>query len=159
MKKKFAVVIVGTQNSGKTTTIRHFDTMYDEWKRGKKQCKAGKRYLVLFKDVLEALYSLIYFVPASPTETGISLSKRLGDWRPEMLLVAEQVDRGESGNKYNETMNFLKTEGYELVEIGIGDNSKEKLWELWDDSKFDSVMKKRAVAIGDLFRGFIKARI
>lgn len=112
MKNKLAVIIVGTQNSGKTTTIKYFDHEYDEYKRLKKQCRAGGRLLVLHKNSLRALFSYIYFVPASPTETKKSLKGRLKKWRPEMILIAEQIDKGESWNRYSETKNFLESEGY-----------------------------------------------
>lgn len=158
-KDKFAVVLVGRQNSGKTTTIKHFDSMYDEWTRTKKQCKSGWRHLKLHKDILDSLITWIFFVPASPTETGKSVKKRIGKQLPDLMLIAEQVDKGGKHNKYSETMSFLESKGYEVVELFIGDDAKSALWKKWNESKFDETMKRRAQEIGDLFRGYIKRKI
>lgn len=158
-QERFAVVLVGTQNSGKTTTIKHFDSMYDEWGRIKKQCKAGWRHLRLHKGWIDALVSWIYFIPASPTETGISVAKRIGKERPELILIAEQIDKGEKHNKYNETLDFLRNEGYEVVEIIIGDDAINPVWQKWNIERFDETMKIRGQEIGDLFRDYIIRKV
>lgn len=158
-KDKFAVVLIGTQNSGKTTTIKHFDTMYDALNRKKKQCKAGWRQLVLHRGILDSLVTWIFFIPASPTETKKTVRERVGGYRPELMLIAEQIYKGEEDNKYSETMNFLNSEGYEMIEIVIGDDATETLWRKWDDATFEETMKKRSIAIGNLFREFIKRKV
>lgn len=159
LNKRLAVILVGAQNSGKTTSIKYFDHEYDEYKRLKKQCRAGGRSLLLHKKSLRALFSYIYFVPASPTETKKSLKSRLKEWRPEMILIAEQIDKGENWNRYKETKDFLDFEGYEVVEILIGDDARDDIWKKWKESKFEDTMKKRAELIGNHFRIFIKNQI
>lgn len=154
-KNKLAVVLVGKQDSGKTTTIKHFDEKFDEFKRKKRYCRAGKRYLQLHK--LKALYSYIYFVPASPTETNYSLEKRLNNIdvklkpRPEMILMAEQLD----GKAYITTIKFLKSEGYHVEEIIIGQGGSTIPWKSWDASNKNTLLKNRANEIADIFRAFI----
>lgn len=159
MKNRIAVVLVGTQNSGKTTTIKHFDSMYDEWGRTKKQCKAGWRYLRLHKSILNDLITQVFFIPASPTETGVSVEKRLKGKCPDFLLIAEQIDKGEKHNRYKETIDFLRNEGYEIIEILIGDDGTNPVWQKWDNERFAETMAIRGREIGDLFREFIKRRM
>lgn len=154
MKNKLAVVLVGMQNSGKTTTMKYFDKEYSEDNKLKKYCKAGRRYLQFYK--LKALYSYVFFVPASPTETKKSLKGRLKGWRPEMILIAEQIDKGESWNRYKETKDFLESEGYNVKELLIGDDAKEEVWKKWTNENFNEIMGQRAIEIGDIFREFIK---
>lgn len=153
-KNKLAVVLVGSQNSGKTTTIKAFDEQYGEVK-GKTYCKAGRRYLQLHK--LKALYTYIFFVPASPTETNYSLEKRLNKInpvkpRPEMILMAEQL----KGHAYDSTIKFLKSEGYHIEEIIIGHGGSTIPWKRWDASNKNLLLKNRANEIADIFREFIE---
>ncbi len=149
--RRLAVMLIDTQNSGKTTTIKYFDTHYDEWGRTKKHTKNGWRHLKLHNNVLESLITWIYFIPASPTETNKSLVTKLGDQRPEMLLVAEQIDRGEGNNRYQETLDFLSAERYDILEIVLGDEAVQTLWQKWNSEEFDTIMRSRAVEIGNHF--------
>lgn len=159
MTNKIAVLLVGAQNSGKTSTINHFDTYYDEWDRTKKVCKVGWRHLQLHYKSLGSLISWIYFIPSSPTESRKSIKNRLGKLRPEMLLIAEQIDKGEKWNKYNETIEFLTQEGYEIKEFIIGDDTQHDTWRKWTQSSRANSLDNRAVIIGDVFREFIKHKI
>ncbi|CAA0259840.1 hypothetical protein [Tenacibaculum maritimum] len=154
MKDKLAILIVGHQNSGKTTTIKYFDKVYDENETLKRYCRVGWRHLQLFKGKLYAIFSLIYFIPASPTETQKPLKKRLGKMLPELLLMAEQ----KNGKEYNNTIEFLNENNYKIIEFYTKDNSNE-IWKEWNNKTFEDLMNKRATAIGNEFREFIINRI
>jgi hypothetical protein len=154
MKDKLAVLIIGNQNSGKTTTIKYFDKTYDENETLKKYCRVGWRHLQLFKGKLYAVFSLIYFIPASPTETQKPLKKRLGKMLPELLLIAEQ----KNGKEYNNTIEFLKDNNYKIVEFYTKNNSSE-IWKEWNNRNFENLITRRAVEIGNIFREFIIDRI
>lgn len=150
-----AIVLVGKQNSGKTTTINHFDKEFNENNILKKYCKMGWRSLQFFKGKLAAVFTYVYFIPASPTETKEPLKKKLGTMRPELLLVAEQIN----GAEYSNTIKFLKKEGYDVTEIVVGDTSSKGCWKDWSSSDFNKKMKDRANEIGNIFRKYIKSAI
>lgn len=163
MKNKFAIILLGAQNSGKTSTIIHFDTMFDMHGRVKKRGVIGWRELLLHS--LKALVTYIYFIPSSPTESKESLKKKITkafnnekDW-PELLLIAEQINRGESWNRHQETVDFLLQNGYEVMEIVIGDESNDPLWQKWNQKNRNEVLEARALIIGKLFRDYIKRAI
>jgi hypothetical protein len=160
MKHGFAIILLGAQNSGKTSTILRFDTMFDMHHRIKKRGTVGWRQLLLHS--LQAIVTWIYFIPGSPTETKKSLEKKLKDAfnknedKPELLLIAEQVDRGESWNKHKETVNFLIQNGYEVMEIVIGDEAKDPLWQKWNNNNNrKEILEARALAIGSAYRKYI----
>ncbi len=154
MKNKIAILIVGNQNSGKTTTIKYFDKTYDENEKLKRYCKKGWRYLELFKGKLHAVLSLVYFIPASPSETQKPLKTYLKKMRPELLLVAEQ----KYGKEYNNTVTFLNENNYKIVEFHTKDETNQ-IWKKWNNKNFENLMEKRAVEIGNAFREFIIDKI
>lgn len=159
MKNRFALILLGAQNSGKTSTILRFDSMFDIYGRRKKRGVVGWRQLLLHS--LKALVTWIYFIPGSPTETKKSLKKKLTeafhsdkDW-PELLLIAEQINRGESWNKHRETVDFLLQNEYEVMEIIIGDESNDPLWQKWNNNNKDAILEDRALQIAKIFRNYI----
>lgn len=151
MKNKIAILIIGKQNSGKTTTIIFFDKVYNRDEKLKKYCRIGWRHLQLFKGKLHALFSLIYFIPSSPTETQRSLKKRLGKMRPEFILMAEQIN----GSEYQNTIDFLTNNDYEIIEFYINRNNSKEIWCEWDNKNMNEILEKRAIEIGNEFRNFI----
>lgn len=160
MKKRFALILLGAQNSGKTSTILQFDSMFDIHGRKKKRGVIGWRQLLLHS--LKALVTWIYFIPSSPTETKKSLKKKLKeafnndkDW-PELLLIAEQINRGESWNKHQETLDFLIQNGFDVMEITIGDEADDPIWQKWNNTNKDAILKARALQIRKIFRDYIK---
>lgn len=156
MKSKIAILIIGTQNSGKTSTIKYFDKKFDENEREKKQCRSGWRNLQLFKEELGALFLLIFFVPSSPTESNKPLSKRFINFLPEVLLIAEQLN----GSKYNNTIKFLEENGYEIVEFYISEDNKEEHWKRWNSIiEYDRKLNKRSEDIKNVLKKFILNRI
>jgi len=154
MKNKLAVIIIGKQNSGKTTTIKYFDKIFDENEKLKKYYRVGWRRLTMFKGKLDALFLLIYFVPASPTETQKPLRDRLKNFKPELLLIAEQLN----GYEYQNTIHFLEKNNYEIVEFVLK-NQSNQTWNNWNKQNMNEILNKRAIDIGDKFKDFIRERI
>jgi hypothetical protein len=159
MKNGFALILLGAQNSGKTSTILRFDTMFDLHGRQKKRGTVGWRQLLLHS--LKAMVTWVYFIPGSPTETKKSLEKKLKrafnnvkDW-PELLLIAEQINRDEPWNKHRETVDFLLQNGYEVMEIVMGDEAIDPLWQKWNNNNRKDILEARALAIGKIFRNYI----
>jgi len=155
-KNRLAVILLGDHNSGKTATINHFDKKYDKHGRYKKTCRCGWRHLQLYKERLDALFTLIYFVPASPTETRNPIKNRLRDFKPELLLIAGQTD----GKEYKNTIDFLNSNDYEIVTFELARKKSESIWGEWNNkSNKDEILDQRATLIGNEFRKFILEKI
>ncbi|MGV3459065.1 MAG: hypothetical protein ACO1N9_01295 [Flavobacterium sp.] len=103
---RLAILIVGDQNSGKTSTIKHIVELFNG--RILKIARAGWKSIFL-NSLLGSLKLIFYCIPASPTETKIKLSARFATWTslPEVLVIAEQT----SGTNYTDTINFLAING------------------------------------------------
>ena len=154
-KNKLAIILLGKQNSGKTSTIKYFDKKYDEYNRNKKYCKKGWRHLQLFKEELGALFSLIYFIPASPSETNFPLKDRLKEFKPELLLVAEQ----ENGKEYENTIQFLDDNNYEIEVFNLQRIKSANIWNEWTKETMEGILDNRATTIRNTFKSFILRRI
>jgi hypothetical protein len=154
MTRRKAVVILGVQNSGKTTTIKRFDNNYH---KPKSNCKKGWRlYERLFLPVLEHLCLHLYIVPYSPTERGQSLKDLLEGNLPEFLLIAEQ----HLGSRYGETIDFLTLNDYDVSEFLIQRTIKNSdNWTAWDKSSKDLKLNNRAIEIKNAFLNFIRRRV
>jgi len=157
---KFAVLIVGNQNSGKTATIKNFQKLHEDNNREILQCRFGWRRINLFFGKLDALSCLIYFIPSSPTEKNISLENLLKkimpmDSLPELFLIAEQLD----GKEYNSTKDFLEKMGYEIKELGINSDKTGGIWEFCSEIDKDKILTERATEIGNAFRNYIIKKI
>tara|TARA_R110002072_G_scaffold287464_6_gene453184 strand:+ start:804 stop:1280 length:477 start_codon:yes stop_codon:yes gene_type:complete len=150
--KRLAILLIGKQNSGKTTTIHHFDKMYDERELDKVQCKRGWRHLQIFKEKLGALFVSMYFVPASPTETNFPLRSRFEFLLPEIIIVAEQ----KNGSEFHNTMDFLNENDYKIKIFEIKEGTTET-WSRWkeDNSNKQDILTKRGVDICNTVREFI----
>lgn len=86
---KLAILIVGKQNSGKTSTIKHLINKHCD--RSLSVMRAGWQYPFL-NSTFKSLRINVFCIPASPTETGIELKDRFKDWDyiPQVVIVAEQ---------------------------------------------------------------------
>ena len=162
MKTNLAVLIVGASNSCKSTTINYFDRMNDENDREKKRCQIGWRRLQFFLGKLDALFSLVFFVPSSPTESKISLENKLKSFKPnielfipEMIVVAEQYQ----GIEYNNTREFLRNNDYEIVEFNIDNSMSGGVWSRWTNENRDYVLEQRSNEITNIFINFILNKI
>lgn len=156
--KKLAIMIVGTQDSGKTTTINYFDKEYNWDNSLKRYCKRGRRYLYLYKNVSKSISVEFYFIPASPTETKEPLKDKLKKvGLPQFLLVAEQL----GGYQYQNTKDFLETNGYEVEEINISKTYGNGIWEKWrpKDGLDLPKLKSRANEICEHYKKFIFKQI
>lgn len=145
---------------GKTSTIKYFDQYCDEENKVKRYCKIGWRLLLLFKGMMNSLFTYIYFVPASPTETKKPLEKRLNEQLkkhlPEILLVAEQKE----GNQLENTRKFLMSKDYEVIEKHIL-WQEGGTWGRWkkDNSNKEDILINRAIEIRNEMRIFILKQI
>ena len=154
-KNRLAVILLGNHNSGKTATIKYFEKKYDKYGRYKRTCRSGWRHLQLYKEKSDALFTLMYFVPASPTETRNPLKNRLKDFKPELLLISEQIN----GKEYDNTINFLNSNDYEIVTFELTRKKPENIWGEWNWSNKDEILDQRAALIGNEFRNFILGKI
>jgi hypothetical protein len=152
---KIAVIIVGERNSGKTATIKYFRREFDESKKEVIQCRIGWRRIQLFLHRLDALSCLIYFIPSSPSESNIPLEMSLKEFKPEMLLIAEQLN----GKEYHSTKNFLVDNGYEIIEFTITKNNSLKIWRFWNDIEKKEILTERAKIIGNAFSKYVLSTI
>lgn len=109
---KLAIVIEGVPNSGKTSTIRELINSYGNrtlrvMRRGWNRIFLNRNFTYLKLD--------FYCVPASPSETNIELNQRFADWRPDVLIVALQIN----GQHYLSSQNFLNNNNYNILRYSI----------------------------------------
>lgn len=133
---KKAVVILGNPNGGKTTTILHCINTYEDPKRNQPR----KRLLNQFYQLQQN--KKVYVQGQSPTESKISLKLLLKDKKITNLIVAEQMN----GNKYTDTMKYLRDEEYEIIEFTISNpTNKSAYWEYQlNHLPSATILKKRA---------------
>src|SRR5262245_17929263 len=136
---KLAVLIVGEQNSGKTSTIKYLINTYDH--KSLSIMKAGWQSIFL-NSIFKSLKLNFFCVPASPTETGIDLSERFKDWGwiPEVIIVAEQLN----GSKYSNTIDFLKVNNYHVIRFDIDNKGGVQDWQRFDKTNEVLKLKNRA---------------
>lgn len=148
---RLAILIVGLQNSGKTSTIRHLVNTYCD--KHLIVMRAGWQYLFL-NPLFKALILNAYCVPASPTETGIDLSDRFKDWDiiPQVLIVAEQPGTG----KYLNTIAYLNANGYTILQYDILDTHGSLDWERFNASNEILKLDNRANQIVGDIKNFLR---
>lgn len=161
MLDKLAIVIVGEQCSGKTSTLRVYS---DYYVKEVGSFKKGWRYgLTPFKPQFWAIKVFTYILPASPTETKIPLSlsiepKNDEEWFPELLLMAEQFNGGE----YPNTIHYLMKNEYHIKEYFISDTIGNGIWDRWnedDEFRKDSKLMQRREEIAKYIREFIVSKV
>lgn len=124
---KLAILIIGEQNSGKTSTIKH---LVNTW--GDKSLivmKAGWQSVFL-NSTFKYLKLIFFCVPASPTETNKPLSIRFSEFIPEVLIVAEQLN----GSNYQNTNSFLISNNYTVLRYDIDNIIGTLDWQRFDRS-------------------------
>lgn len=119
---RLAILIVGVQNGGKTTTIKHLISAYNG--RTLKVMRAGWKNIFL-NPLLKSMRLNFFCVPASPTETKVKLSTRFVTNPPDILVVAEQI----GGANFPDTINFLAIHGYHVLRYDILTTSGITVWE------------------------------
>ncbi|HEX8561861.1 MAG TPA: hypothetical protein VF676_02670 [Flavobacterium sp.] len=146
---RLAILIIGAQNSGKTSTIKHLISVYNG--RKLKVMKAGWKDIFL-NPVLKSMRLNFFCVPASPTETGIKLSTRFLTMLPEVLVVAEQ----DGGANYPDTMSFLATSSYSILRYDIQKTNGSLDWERFDTKTMTSKLDNRTDEIVTDIKTFLK---
>jgi GTPase SAR1 family protein len=146
---RLAILIVGLQNSGKTSTIKHLISAYNG--RTLKIMKAGWKDIFL-NPLLKSLRLNFYCIPASPTETKIKLSERCATWFPEVLVIAEQA----GGANYADTISFLTTNHYHVLRYDILNTNGASDWERFNVSNMSSKLGNRADEIVNDIKQFLK---
>ncbi|KRB56936.1 MULTISPECIES: hypothetical protein [Flavobacterium] len=148
---RLAIIIEGTQNSGKTSTIKELIKLFGF--KNLKQMKAGWQQIFL-NPIFKSLRIVFYCIPASPSETDIPLSKRFEEWQhlPEMLILAEQV----GGQHHGSTMAFLNANHYHIKVFSINNSNGVNHWERFDNLTKNVKLSKRAYDITDFIKSFLK---
>ncbi|WP_282127008.1 hypothetical protein [Marinifilum flexuosum] len=121
---KIAIVILGQQNSGKSTTLRYLVNTYT--RKDLSLLRYGWQQLEPFDEIMMLkLHS--YFIPASPSETNYKLVDRFKDlgYTPEILFVAEQTD----GRHRESTFQFLKENDYRVLKFPLSNEFGEGIWD------------------------------
>ena len=146
---RLAILIVGLQNSGKTSTIKHLISAYNG--RTLKIMKAGWKDIFL-NPLLKSVRLNFYCIPASPTETKIKLSVRCATWFPEVLIIAEQT----GGANYADTISFLTTNHYHVHRYDILATGGPADWERFNVGNMTVKLDNRANQIVADIKNFLK---
>ena len=148
---KYAILIKGIQNSGKTTTIRHFINYWAD--KELNIMKSGWQRICINKS-LSALRLDAFCNPASPSETNVILKKRLerwDGWLPEILIIAEQV-----GGRHEENTNqYLSENNYDVAEYVIGNEEDGTTWKRFNSTNAESILETRSLQINKDLRDWL----
>lgn len=148
---KLAIVIKGSQNSGKTSTIKHF--IGKQTGRKLRFMKKGWQRIFL-NESFKCLRLTIYCLPASPSESNPNktISELLKGKTPSAIIVAEQ--RG--GKNYDNTIEFLKEHGYTLKCYRITDTTDRTPWTKFDNTNKNEKLDQRTEQIVRDIKDFIR---
>ena len=146
---RLAIVIEGSQNSGKTSTIKNLVNCYGN--KNISQMKRGWQRIFL-NNSFQYLKLNFYCVPASPSETGIELKKRFNNiWIPEVIIVALQPN----GKHYSSSNVFLTNNNYSILRYRINNSNGNSDWDRFNNNTKVRKLNNRAnQIIGDI-RQFI----
>lgn len=122
---KLAILIIGEQNSGKTSTIKHLVNANSN--KSLSVMKAGWQSIFL-NQAFKYLKLILFCVPASPTETKKPLSVRFAGFIPEVLIVAEQLN----GLNHQNTDSFLISNNYTVLRYNIDNIIGSSDWQRFD---------------------------
>jgi len=156
MLKHLAIIIVGKQNSGKTTTLLDFCNTYDY--KSVSIFRQGWRYgITPFKDNYHGVKIVSYFLPSSRSEREKSLKDTFSEleWLPDFLFMTEQKD----GAEYERTIRFLRQEKYHIKEFLLGEDNPDLIWRRYESKDAKLYLEHRTEAIADYVRSFILSRI
>lgn len=147
---RLAILIIGQQDSGKTTTIKHLVNSYSD--KSLKVMRAGWQYIFL-NSIFKYLQLNFFCVPASPTETKIKLSDRFSESIPEVLIVAEQLN----GFNYQNTINFLNANRYNIITYNLSNVNGTSDWDRFDAKNKTIKLDNRVNQIISDIKLFIRA--
>lgn len=155
MFNHLAIIVVGHQNSGKTTTLKHFHNTYNH--REVETFKQGWREKISLFSAIWSVHIVGYFLPSSRTEKQQSLESIYKDlaWYPNFLFMAEQLE----GVEYQNTINFLRANDYHIKEFVLSNENQDPIWHYYDKQNEDVILKHRTEQIADYVREFIRQRI
>ena len=150
---KLAIIIEGYQNSGKTSTIKHFVNQYQN--RQLKQLRSGWQNLYINPTFFSTLRINPYIIPSSPSESNKLLSQRFLNWNglPDIIILAEQ----HNGKHQLNTENYLNSNGYHIIKHLINNVSGNSDWERFDNSNKIVKLTNRSNQIMLDITNFIKA--
>jgi len=134
---KLAIIIEGSNNSGKTSTIKHLVNNYSN--RSLNRIKAGWQRIFLNPN-FPNLKIDVYCIPSSPSESDNPLSNRFSQWLPDVILVAEQPN----GKHYNSTYTFLQSNGFQIITRSINNIDGSGDWERFDVNSSKLKLDNRA---------------
>ena len=148
---RLAIIIEGSQRSGKTSTIKELIRLFGF--KNLKQMKAGWQQIYL-NPIFKSLRLIFYCIPASPSETDFPLTERFEDWKnlPEVLVIAEQIGGKHAAN----TMAFLATNHYHITTFTILNSNGSHHWEKFTNTSKNSKLSKRCDDIIDFIKTYIK---
>lgn len=158
MLDRLAIVIIGEQNSGKTSTLREYSDYYH---KPVNTLKKGFRYGVTpFKPKFWSVKIFTYILPSSPTESGIPLKDTIDphDWYPDLLLMAEQTN----GVQYSKSIHYLMGNEYHVKQFNISKNIGNEVWDRWNDgdvSMMKAKLLQRREEIAEYIRKFIISKM
>lgn len=153
---RLAILLVGNQNSGKTTTLKHFCNSYRFHQAD--VFRQGWRYdLTPFADKYSGVKIVAYFLPSSRTEKSTPLEQTFEslEWWPDFLFMAEQLD----GAEYQNTIQTLRKKDYHIKEFILSNNNSDTIWHYYNSVDEETFLKYRTEAIAEYVRQFILARI
>lgn len=158
MLDRLAIIIVGEQDSGKTTTLREYSNYYH---KPVSTLKKGFRYGVTpFKPKYWGVKVFTYILPSSPTESGISLANTIDphEWFPDLLMMAEQLN----GKQYSNSIHYLMGNEYQIKEFIISNIVGDGIWDRWKDGdnfRMKAKLLQRREEIADYIRKFIAMKV
>lgn len=155
MLDHLAILIIGKQNAGKTTTLKHFcdtynyqtvSTFKEGWRNG----------LSPFKPKYNGVKIIGYFLPASRSERHTHIKENLDDleWTPDFLFMAEQLH----GDQYSNTINYLRRKDFHIKEFLLDNSNPDTIWHFYDKKDEVAIQMHRTEQIADYVRAFINAR-
>lgn len=148
---KLAILIEGDRDSGKSSTIKEFINIFGN--KNIKQMKRGWQRIYLNPD-FKNLKLHVYCVPASPSETNITLSQRFNSWTylPNVLIVAVQPN----GQHCQNTKDYLHNHNYNILPFPITNVDGIEDWKRFDNKSKQNKLTNRAGDINQKIRQFIK---
>jgi len=154
MFNKLAILLVGAQNTGKTSTLREYCEYYENIPLGSRFRKGWRWRIAPFRPKYEAVKIVTYFVQSSPTESNKPLSESIDplEWFPDLLFVSEQL----GGLQYENTITYLRANDYHIHEFVLSNADGIGVWDRWTTvADRDTKLLYRREEIADYVRGFI----
>ncbi|RDI13207.1 hypothetical protein [Flavobacterium sp. AG291] len=149
---RLAILIIGVQNSGKTSTIKKLINQYGDGV-GKIMRSSWRN---IYMDLrFKSLRLTAYCIPASPTEKNLDLVDRFIDWDnlPQTIILAEQLN----GNKYANTISFLTSNGYHIISYNLSNSIGTGIWDRFDSVSERIKLNGRADEILDDIKKYINS--